>query len=110
MWVRADLRRRWRSWVVLGILAGITAGLAGAAVAGARRTAHMVPTYYARSHAPDAATLPNDQKFDATKQAEVARLPEVAQTYPFVVAFELTIKEFPDGANDAGLVPAAART
>jgi hypothetical protein len=107
MWVRADLRRRWRSWVVLGILAGVTAGLAGAAVAGARRTAHLVPTYMTRSHVPDAAVLPNDRKFDAAKQAQVANLPEVRETYPFVVAFELSIKE---SGLDAGLVPAAART
>src|SRR5947208_2216880 len=27
MWARAELRARWRSWVVLGLLAGVTAGV-----------------------------------------------------------------------------------
>ncbi|MGZ8762725.1 MAG: hypothetical protein ACXW2Y_05310 [Acidimicrobiia bacterium] len=33
LWVRADLRRRWLSWVVLGALAGLVVGLAAAAAA-----------------------------------------------------------------------------
>jgi hypothetical protein len=108
MWVRADLRRRWRSWVVLGILAGITAGLVGAAVAGARRTTHVFSSYVQAAHVPDAALLANDPKFGPAKQRAIAELPEVEQTYPFVVAFALTIKETGDG--DAGLVPAEPRT
>jgi hypothetical protein len=38
MWARSELRRRWPALVVLGLLAGVTTGLAAAAVAGARRT------------------------------------------------------------------------
>ena len=38
MWAVVELRRRWRALVVLGLLAGMTAGLAMAALAGARRT------------------------------------------------------------------------
>jgi ABC-type lipoprotein release transport system permease subunit len=38
MWARSELRRRWVALVVLGLLAGVTTGLATAAVAGARRT------------------------------------------------------------------------
>ena len=38
MWAVVELRRRWRALVVLGLLAGITAGVAMAAVVGARRT------------------------------------------------------------------------
>lgn len=37
-WARLDLRRRWFSLVLLGVLAGVTAGFAMAAFAGARRT------------------------------------------------------------------------
>jgi ABC-type lipoprotein release transport system permease subunit len=37
-WARSELRRRWRALVVLGLLAGLTCGLAAAAVAGARRS------------------------------------------------------------------------
>ncbi len=39
LWARAELRRRWVALVVLGVLVGITAGVAMASVAGARRTA-----------------------------------------------------------------------
>jgi hypothetical protein len=36
--VRSDLRRRWRSWLVLVLLVAVVAGVAMAAVAGSRRT------------------------------------------------------------------------
>ena len=36
---RTELRGRWRALVVLGAIAGVTAGLTLASVAGARRTA-----------------------------------------------------------------------
>lgn len=93
LWVRADLRRRWRSWVVLGILAGISVGLACAGFAGARRTDRALPSYIAASHLPDAAVLANDPAFDAAKQAEVARLPNVTAVYPFLVPFALTVSK-----------------
>ncbi len=38
LWARHDIRRRWRSLVLLGLLAGITAGLVIASYDGARRT------------------------------------------------------------------------
>src|SRR6185436_9778883 len=59
LWVRADLRRRWRSWVVLGLLAGISVGLASAAVAGARRTESAAPRFMEVAHVPTAAVLAN---------------------------------------------------
>lgn len=37
-WATVEIRRRWRSLVALGLIAGIAAGVAIAAVAGARRT------------------------------------------------------------------------
>ncbi len=46
-WARAELRARWRSWVVLGLLTGATAGLVTAGVAGARRTEDALPNYIA---------------------------------------------------------------
>ena len=106
MWVRADLRRRWRSWVVLGILAGISVGLAAAGVAGARRAEHTVPRYAAASHVPTAAVLANDARYDARQQAEVADLPEVATAYPFLVAFALEVAS-PSGL-DSAILPTTA--
>ena len=104
LWVRADLRRRWRSWVVLGLLAGISVGLACAGVAGARRTDHAVPNYVAASHVPDAAVLANDPSFDAAQQANVSHLPNVTGVFPFIVPFASTISK-PAGM-DSPLVPA----
>src|SRR4051812_9220592 len=37
-WAAADVRRRWRSLLALGLLLGVPAGLAMASLAGARRT------------------------------------------------------------------------
>ena len=36
--VRAGLRGRWRSWLTLALVAGLTGGLVTAVAAGARRT------------------------------------------------------------------------
>src|SRR5690242_12134211 len=106
MWARADLRRRWRSWVVLGVLAGLTVGLAAAGVAGARRTANAVPAYARRSGRVDAAILPNDPRFDARERAAVAALPEVETAMPFSVPFGLEVTE--PKSLDAQLVPTAS--
>ena len=108
LWARADLRRRWRSWVVLGILAGISVGLACAGVAGARRTAEAGPRYLRASHVPDAAVLANDPSFDAQKRAEVAHLPDVTGDSPFLVPFALQTGR-PKGL-ETGLIPTAVRS
>lgn len=107
LWARADLRRRWRSWVVLGILAGISVGLACAGIAGARRTDRALPGYVRASHIPNAAVLANDPAYDAAQRSAVAHLPEVTAAYPFVVAFALEVGR-PAGL-ESPLVPAAAR-
>lgn len=48
------MRRRWRSLVVLGVLAGVTAGLSMTAFAGARRTDAALARLRAATNAPDA--------------------------------------------------------
>ena len=103
MWARADVRSRWRSWLVLGLLGGVTFGLAAAGVAGARRTDDAVPRAIASSPRLDAAILPNDPEFDAEKRAQVAALPLVEHTAPFVVPFFMDWKS-PKGA-EGQLVP-----
>src|SRR6476659_11336891 len=103
MWGRSELRGRWRSWVVLGLLAGATFGLAAAGWAGARRTSVALPNYIAaQPNVPDAAALVNDPTYDKAKQAEVAALPEVKTVYPFAVAIALEAKPTNGGG---GLVP-----
>ena len=107
LWARSELRTRWPAWVVLGLLAGTTLGLAGAGLAGARRTSVVLPRYVAAIHAPDAALLANDPLFDAAKRRAVARLPEVKTVYPFVVAIGITAEPTSDGG---GLIPVTAAT
>jgi hypothetical protein len=103
MWARADVRARWRSWLVLGVLAGFTFGLAAAGVAGARRTEDAVPRAIEASPRLDAAVLPNDPAFDVEQRNAVAALPEVEGAYPFVVPFFLDFAQ-PKGV-EGQLVP-----
>jgi hypothetical protein len=107
MWVRADLRRRWRSWVVLGILSGVSVGLACAGVAGARRAERVVPVLARASHVPDAAILANDPTFDAATRARIDRLPEVRESFPFMVSFLLETNR---KGLEPPLVPTARRS
>jgi hypothetical protein len=58
MWARADLARRWRWLVALGVIAGLTAGLAMAAAAGARRTVAALPRLSDQTRAADAVIFP----------------------------------------------------
>ena len=52
--LRAELRRRWRTWLMLALIAGLFAGAVQAAAAGARRTDAAYPSLVAWSHPPDA--------------------------------------------------------
>jgi hypothetical protein len=102
LWARSELRSRWRSWIVLGLLAGSTFGLAAAGLAGARRTSIALPRYVAALHAPTAAALVNDPSFDAAERRKVAALPEVSAVYPFEISIALQSSP----ANDASaLIP-----
>src|SRR5690348_9949598 len=51
--VRAGLRARWRTWLVLAVLTGLAGGLVTAVAAGARRTDAAYPALVAWSAAPD---------------------------------------------------------
>ena len=89
--------------MVLGLLFGVTFGVATAAVAGARRTEDALPRYLAASGTFHAAVLPNDPAFDAAQQDAVAALPEVRAAYPFMVPFALQVLQ---PANvEASLLP-----
>ena len=59
MWAAADLRRRWRSLVVLGLLAGLSASLAIAALAGARRADTAFDRLRSRTNGADAVVFPS---------------------------------------------------
>lgn len=79
MLARSDLRRRWRSWLGLAALAGLVVGLAGAFLAGARRTDSAFERFLASSDRSD-VVLADSNDFGITRTvdlAAVAALPEV---------------------------------
>lgn len=83
-WFRLDVRRRWRSLVVLALLVALTAGTVLAALAGARRGQSAYDRLWARTLPADVAVLANEPGFDWSK---VEALPEVSATGLFVVYY-----------------------
>jgi putative ABC transport system permease protein len=67
--VRARLRTRWRSWLLLAVLAGLAGGLVIALAAGARRTDAAYPALVAWSASPDALVAAGNE-----------RLPQVSES------------------------------
>jgi FtsX-like permease family len=80
MYFRAELRGRWRSWLVLALLAGLFGGLVTAVAAGALRTDTAYTGLVAWSRSPDdLISLGPGQgpTFARVPAAAVARLPQV---------------------------------
>jgi FtsX-like permease family len=76
-WARVDLRARWRSLVVIGLLAGVTGGFALAAFSGARRSDTALARLRARTNASDAAVFASQSANAHPDWAGLARRPEV---------------------------------
>jgi len=68
---RAELRRRWRSWLALAILIAVVGGVVMAAAAAGRRTASAFPTFV-RTHGYDFVV------FTGVSAPELARYPAVS--------------------------------
>lgn len=80
MFAFLQLRRRWRGWLVLGLLLGLFAGAVETAVAGAYRTDSAYSRLLAWSNAPDGMILSPpvaSRTFAAAQPQQVARLPQV---------------------------------
>src|SRR5437016_4451133 len=77
LWARREVRARWRSLVVLGVLAGLAAGVALAAVAGARRTSNAYARFRHATNAPDAILFGTQVGRLDVDYSPVIRLPEV---------------------------------
>jgi hypothetical protein len=81
--LRAEFRARWRTWLMLALIAGVFAGAVQAAAAGARRTDLAYPGLLAWSHAPDVLLFSfsgPSQTFGHFSLSSAARLPQVAQS------------------------------
>ncbi|MDQ3354159.1 MAG: ABC transporter permease [Actinomycetota bacterium] len=86
-WARADLARRWRWLVVLGVIAGLTAGLAMAAVAGARRTDTALPRLSDQTRAADAVIFPGQVGVFAADWGPLLAQPYVTHLARWNLAF-----------------------
>ena len=67
--VRTGLRARWRSWLVLAVLAGLAGGMVIAVAAGARRTDAAYPSLIAWSAAPDALVAAGHDRVPQVSEA-----------------------------------------
>ncbi len=107
MWARAELRRRWRSLLALGLLAGITAGLASAAVAGARRTDAAWDRLRADSLASDAIVFASQAGIADPDWDPIVALPYVDAAGAFSFADGIVVDMSTGSQHDgehAGLV------
>jgi ABC-type lipoprotein release transport system permease subunit len=86
MWARSELGRRWKALVALGVIAGIAAGLALAAVAGARRTSTAYTRWREATLAPDAIVFGTQVGQENTDYTPVMKLPEVVAGGQFELA------------------------
>jgi hypothetical protein len=73
---RAELRSRWRTWLTLGVLAGIAGGLVIAGVAGARRTDSALARHLEAYRFPD-ATVFFENSISRSTVAQAGTLPLV---------------------------------
>ena len=78
-----QLRARWRGWVLLSVLVGLTGGVVLTAAAGARRTDSAYSRFLAASHAADLLVSPDNTGFGGYYGA-LARLPGVQTVAPVI--------------------------
>ena len=77
VFLRAELRRRWRAWLSVALLAAAFAGAVTAAAAGARRTDSAYPRLLAWSKAPDMLIASYGPGFAPPPRAALAEMPQV---------------------------------
>lgn len=82
MVARAELRARWRAWLVLAVLLGIAAGAVMTAAAGARRSSSAFDRWLAASNTHDVEVQIVEEAPEDTLE-RVAELPQVASAGRF---------------------------
>ncbi|MEX1009569.1 MAG: ABC transporter permease [Acidimicrobiia bacterium] len=81
-WFRATFRNRWRSYLGIVTLLGVTGGLSLFALAGARRTQSAYPRFLREANASTMAV--DTGTYDAKTVATIASFPEVVQSRVYV--------------------------
>jgi ABC-type lipoprotein release transport system permease subunit len=97
-WARHELASRWRSLVVLGLLAGIAGGVATAAFAGAQRTETAYARYRVATASPTAVIFGTQAGDHNADYRAVQRLPEVIDSGKFNLA-AIGIKSIPGSSS-----------
>ena len=98
LWARADLRRRWRSLVVLGLLAGLSASLAIGALSGARRADTAFDRLRERTDGADAVVFPSQVALYTGDWSELRTLPYVTAIASWNLVFG-TLGDDPPGTS-----------
>ena len=81
-WFRATLRSRWRGYLGIVVLLGITGGLSLFALAGARRTQSAYPRFLRDANVSTMAV--DTGQYDPETVATIASLPEVERSSVYV--------------------------
>ena len=100
LWSRNDLRARWRSLLVLGVLAGVTTGLAVASFDGALRTGSALSRLEERNLASDAVVFASQSSLEQPDWTTLATRPEVEQIARWQLVFGLV-----DGVDSVLFAP-----
>jgi hypothetical protein len=87
LWAATDIRSRWKALVAVGVIAGLTAGLALAAVAGARRTDTALDRLRERTNASDAIVFASQRGVYHPDWTVLGRRPEVRALAPWGLVF-----------------------
>jgi hypothetical protein len=86
LWARREIAQRWRSLVVVGLLAGIAGGLSLAAISGARRSGSAYSRFRNATAAPDAVVFGTQVGASDVDYSAVLKLPEVVDGGTFELA------------------------
>ena len=86
VWFRSEVRRRWASLLLLGVMAGLAVGLVTAAVSGAQRSSTAYSRMRQQLKAADAVFFPSQVDIGDADVTKLASIPEVAAWSGFALA------------------------